>query len=356
MQSALRVWCRSAALVTVSLWGMALAACGGHECGSGTVEKDGVCLPPDDYVKCGAGFRVAGNQCVPVDDWVKNYCDPSSTLYDKGKCKSSISCGTNTELKDGKCVGKATVKPPPECTLKCPTAGNKICLSGRIYEAVSLVTQGRDSKDFIKPGDNIQVRVYDPLAFVATPGAKPLATGDIYNDGGCFMIADVTIPFSGFLALAIEDKEKADSFIFTAMGHTPTAGENSEGLTVPAIKTATADAWKKELGQDLVKQGAMLAWFRDVKTLKPVKGVSPTMDSKELPWSGYTAHFFDSDLTKSDYFDSKATKTTAAGLVAVPRAQLKDFSGNKAGCTIDSGLGGSSPGALFFRIYTVSGC
>ena len=341
-----------------------VAGCGGYECGDGTVEKGGVCQPPDDFVKCGAGFKVSGNRCVPEDQWVKKYCDSASTEYKEGKCKSSIACDpATTELKNGKCVAKKTAQTVPDCTKKCGAAsGSTICLSGRVYEGVDLVSKGPDSTSFIKPADGVEIKVYDPLAFVSSPStAKPLATADIYKDGGCFVVSKVTIPFTGFLAVAVDDKASSqDTFVFTAIGHTPTSGVNSEELTVPLIANATSAAWSKELAKsgvkDMIKDGTMLAWYRDIKTGKPVKGVSPTLDGQPAPWKGYSSFFFDADMTKSPLFESKAVKTTAAGLVAVPGAPLKSYSGVKTGCTIDSGLGGSAPGALFFRIFTISGC
>ncbi len=350
--------------LALAAWGCLLAAgCGGYECGAGTVEKGGVCQAPDDYVKCGAGFKVSGNQCVPEDQWVKKYCDPTSTEYKQGKCVSAIACDATTELKNGKCVAKKAAVSVPDCTKKCGDAsGSTICVSGRVYEGVGLVTSGPDSKDFIKPADGVEVKVYDPLAFVSSPStAKPLATADIYNDGGCFIVSKVTIPFTGFLAIGIDDKATGqDVFDFTAIGHTPTSGVNSVDLVVPLIKKATTAAWNKELfgstGKDMVKEGIMMAWYRDFKTGKSVAGVSPTLDGQSPPWQGYTARFFSADMSKSPHFDAKTTSTTAAGLVAVPGAPLKSYSGAKAGCTIDSGLGGSAPGALFFRIFNVSGC
>src|SRR5436190_19419705 len=62
---------RSLMVVSMALWGAAAAGCGKTECGSGTVERDGVCV---------ASANGSDGGFVSVQ------CDPNVSKFEGGKC------------------------------------------------------------------------------------------------------------------------------------------------------------------------------------------------------------------------------------------------------------------------------
>jgi hypothetical protein len=250
-------------------------------------------------------------------------------------------------------------QPPPPCP-KCPPAsGSKICLSGRVYPLHNLAGKWSGLNPLaghLTVVDGVIVKVYDPIEFVSNPaGTQPLGTASIDADG-CFMVKDISIPFSNMFAVGVDDDPSTgnDRWALTGTSVMPTPGRNSEDLEIGAIANQEAQAW----GLDLLTAGTMIMVFLD-ESGKAVEGVTPTYDGKPPPWTGtdMSVYFLDEDLTKPPYFDPSATATTESGMVAVKKAEVKNFSGQKPGCTIGgSMLGGSSPGTIFLRIYNVTGC
>lgn len=313
----------------------------GTVCGDGTVEVDGECVLDNRYLRCGTGFQAVGNRCEPIPEW------------------KELACGVNAEFDEalGLCIGRGGGEKCAE--EQCPPAeGGTICLAGRVFEAISLINMGADEAEPIGPDRGAMVRVYDPIAFVSNPtGTEPLAETGIYNEDGCFIVKSVDIPIAGFFAIAVDDSDTgaADEWAFAAVGETPTTGQNSENLEVTAVPKATAEAW----GENLVEDGAMIAWFRNITGANEA-GVTPTQDGIEPEasgdWEGSTLLYFNEDVSGFDA-DAKADKkTTGSGLVAIKNAPVKNYGGTKTGCTIESGLGGSAPTTLFFRIYDIEGC
>ena len=86
---------------------MSVAACSdnGVDCGEGTTDQDGQCVPAPTAVTCGEGTTAVGGTCTP-----NVVCGDGTTAKD-GKCvptTASITCGDGTTAKDGKCVPTAT--------------------------------------------------------------------------------------------------------------------------------------------------------------------------------------------------------------------------------------------------------
>jgi len=314
------------------------SGCGGETCGTGTVSKDGVCVAADDVLTCGPGFNAVANKCEPSANWVKVAACGDNTEYDPttGKCKGT---GSNTQ---------------DTCTKKCPQPqGSKICLAGRVLDAVDVMG-GVSNPTPIKKDAKVTIGIYDPVAYVSNPDAPPITTTSIYADDGCFIVESIDVPFSGFFMIGVDDDPgtSLDIYVAAAVGETPVFNQNSMNLVIPAVKTVTANAW----GNDLVKDGVMIMWFRKKGDGGSVDGVTPTLENQAPPWTGMSVFFFDKDITTAPYFDMTTKVTTTTGLVAVRKAQMKTFSGTKSGCKIEAGSGGATPGTIFFRIFDVEGC
>ena len=298
------------------------------ECGKGTLEVDGVCMAPDDTVTCGPGFAVSGNHCIPEQDWIKNYCDPATT-----------------ELKGGICVGTASA-PPRACTETCPTpAAGKTCLQGQTLEFTSLVLKGTQEATPIAAAAKRYVRVYDPFAFQTSPSPPPLAEVKV-GTNGCFIIEELTVPFTGVLAVAVEDDEDANAFARLASGVPAQGGQVIEDMPIPAMTAATATNW----GNELVTKGSMMMWLQSEISGANVSGAVPTTAA-----GAPTADTFFPNATL-EAIDTTATATTTSGVALIRSAGLGQYSAKKDGCAIESVLGGSSPGAIFLIRWPVKGC
>lgn len=309
------------------------AGCGDTTCGEGTVERDGVCVAADDFLTCGVGFKAVADRCEPDPDWVKTRCG-ANTKFDPAT---------------GTCLG---VGGSVTCDKQCPAAsGNTICLSGRIFLAGEYV-QNMDKPTPLKPSDGVEIKIMDPIAMYGDPNAKELGKAVPYNDAGCFLVENIEIPFSGFLAMLVDDATAGqDNYVRTAIGVQPTSGRNSENLEAAAFAKSQATAW----GNDLESQGALILWYRDA-TGAGVAGVTPTKEQAPPPWSGNDAFFFDEDITAAPYFDTAATATTKSGMVGVRAAALASWGGTKTGCDVEAGTAGTIKGVFFLRILDVEGC
>lgn len=236
-----------------------------------------------------------------------------------------------------------------EC--QAPTASN-VCLQGQVFRFATLSARWAGLEPHAKPlsdKDGAELKVYDPLEFVGNPNTAPLATASI-DANGCFVVPSVAIPFAGFLALVVDDQSPGqDQWAMLFVGETPTTSKNSTDLEVPAVQKAEAQAW----GHELLDNGAQIVLFRDEKTGMAVEGVTPTFGGQPPPWQDAAVLFFDDDIRTPPYFDLSATATTKSGMVAAKGA-ARAFSGELPGCTMESTLGGSAPGSLFFGFRDVS--
>jgi len=332
---------------------LALSGCSKVECGKGTVEVDGVCEVANALV-CTVGFKPLGNKCVPEAEWIKYKCG-QDTEYDPvtDTCKGT---GGGTVVEDG------GVK-PVNCD-KCPAvSGSSICLQGRVFQAPELMAKWAGDDAYKNPTaltskDGAVVKIYDPIAFVSNPSAsQPLATVGI-DDDGCWKAEDVDIPFTNLFAIAIDDEtSSADEWALAGLGETPTPGKNSENLDIPAVSQQVAKDW----GNNLLADGVMVMLFRDLNG-KGEEGVVPTFDGKppvngKFEGTNMEVYYVAEDPSKTTAaVDTAATKTTKSGAVFVKKAEVKAFTGTKSGCTVESGLGGSTPDVIFFRVFDVSGC
>jgi hypothetical protein len=323
---------------------VAWQGCGDLVCGKGTVEVNGECQP-GVLLECGPGYVALGDSCVPDSDVYKGFCDPATTTWDPTT---------------GECVG---IVPPAEgpCPRKCPpVSGSKICLQGRVLHAPALMASWTGDDACSNPApvtttkDRAVVRVYDPIDFVTNPSWAMHLVEAAIDDNGCFMVENVSIPFSNLFAIAVVDElPSGTTWAFAATGEVPTVGRNSMGLQILALSEQEVASW----GHDLLAAGASVAVFRDKLTGLGVEGVVPIFDGP-----GEAFFFAHDPATCTVLIDPNATATTKTGAVAI--RNFKNFLGfTKPGCTIESiesggksKLGGSSPGTIFFSFFDVEGC
>lgn len=328
----------------------AAAGCDPLDCGPGTHEVNGSCLPNDDktpLVSCGPGMAIREGRCVPAAGWIANYCGPN-TRYDEVR---------------GACVGtgSSSTSACDDAQFRCPVpSGSAVCISGQVIEAQSFLAKTGQGTPVKLAAEGLQVEVYDPLAFVSNPqNTNPLATSTRVDDQGCFIVPVVNVPLMEFFAIGVKGSAGSDTYVLAGAGVPAKPGRNLE-LAVPAFLKTTIDAWHAELGgEPLLTAGAALIQYRT--PAKGVEGVVPLQASKEpADWgpSGGEVYYLGASADSPPYFAKNATSTSALGAVLIRKAPVNTYGGRKAGCTIDAMLAGSAPGALLYvRLSaTGSGC
>jgi hypothetical protein len=238
-------------LIVLPLLVIALAAgCKSMECGPGTSESNGSCVPASLAVtaaKCGPFTMLQGDTCVPM--FPPTTCDPDSTQPDTDQATGVTTCiGTG----GGGCAAR----------LPCPTPTvdgvETVC--GQIYDFET-------NQPFANPGAMgvrcspgattgpcaLGIHAFDAVAFAGSMGASPpLATGDVYlDDCGRYQVPNIAVGslMAPFVALGFDDFD-----LTTKKG--PLGLTNTVGLVAPAVSKgavkdfdafvvpkATSDKW-----------------------------------------------------------------------------------------------------------------
>ncbi len=90
------------ALAAVMVAPVMFTACGGPECGTGTTEQDGECVPTAAPVTCDENTELNDGKCVST---VTEVTCAAGTNLENGECVlDAAGCGEGTSLVDGACV------------------------------------------------------------------------------------------------------------------------------------------------------------------------------------------------------------------------------------------------------------
>ena len=184
---------------------MLLSACGGADCGEGTVEQDGECVLEEE-IECADGTHLVDGECVPEEEiecadgtsFVDGECVadvteddvdcPDGELYDAGvgDCVTELSCGVNTEQDGNQCIADD----PTECgddtelaadTNECiPT--EEVCDGGTAFS---------EDQDRCVPTDEVcqDGTYFDDDSRLCYPEAECQA-GDVVLEGECVSAAE----------------------------------------------------------------------------------------------------------------------------------------------------------------------
>jgi hypothetical protein len=335
-----------------------LSGCTQVECGDGTIEVDGVCqigdgFDPDNPI-CGPGTHLESGECVPN-------IDPPAV------------CGPNTNPEvqpDGTilCVGTGG----GGCgSISCGSpAGSNMSLCGQLYDVeTGAIIRQVDPPPTGQPCDEanptadgpcaLSVEFYDPLAFAANPaGTSPLnADTKLINDCGHFIGVNVTRPFNGFAAVAIEDctdMDCGDDVRLTGIAFPVEAGEVRRDLRAFAIRRTTDEIWTSSAGDpfaggaSFVDKGVYGPVFNHEGV--PVEGVVITAGGATRPADDY--YFSDTDPTLRTTVDTDLSSTGPNGMGLMVNSSLGNHSGvggEPDGCEWQSELATSIATVLFFR-------
>ena len=290
----------AAAVIAVSA--TALAGCEQVECGEGTVDKNGVCVPVN----------------VPDATDTESLCGPGSYWNDDlGQCfvDPAEVCGPGTEVKWNEehtsfvctSTGQSDL---PECPP--PDDSGNICINGWIKWLVNPDDETSFIKDTITDASllsTMEIVIYDPLDYASVGSeSQPLGYATIDPATGTFIATGIQVPGNGYIGIVVRDKGWNDesepvNWAFTGHAYKTTAGENRTGLVAVAVSKELLDRWRQRIGadfmngacpqHDLYECGTWIGIYREVTTGQTIDGVSPL----------YGQSYFDFPVESTIYLD-----------------------------------------------------
>lgn len=304
---------------------VAASGCNNPTCGPGTKQvqqKDGTvqCVQAD-----------AQPDAIPCD------VDAGATIVG-GHCVSAISCGPNTMLVNGQCIGTGMGGGVPQCP--APPAGT-FCINGALV----------NFQDNSTAMDNVDVSVWDATVLVS--GGAPIDHNTF--SGGGYVLNGLTPPPLGLIAVVVSDPDgnrMNTTYINCAVGDQGIAAGQKYRADAYVLKKSVADSIT---GFDYATGGQYVAKYysdaRPVQTdLEVANDKNPVMGVQLVENGGANpagTKYFNATMTA---FDGALTATGASGAatVAAPVAgSFPTFSGMGGGIMWETQPGGSKAGLVF---------
>jgi hypothetical protein len=344
-------------LVVLALLTALAASCKTVDCGDGTIERNGACVPADETVgtaRCGPFTELHGDQCEPM--LPPTVCDPATTTPDVDDMGVTTCIGTG----GGGCAAR----------LACPApTDGKQTICGQLYDFET-------NQPFAQAGARgtpcaagatagpcaLGIRTYDAVAFAANPTiALPLPTGGVdIDDCGRYQISEITLPGSPFIALAIDDATlPGPAGITHAVGLATGAAANTATKDFEAfiVRPSTTASWAGSGGPPLdAANGIYAAIFRSHRAGTDLaSGVTFAVNGN----LDASRDYYLSNVPGRTAVDGAATATGVNGTALLTRATLVNelYSGKggaPAECAWDGHLGASIPYAIFIQIFRPS--
>jgi hypothetical protein len=338
------------------------ASCKNVECGDGTTERDGVCVPAAVTVGtaiCGPYTEPQGTLCVGKPP---TKCDPASTEEQVDDEGVTTCIGT----------GAAGCSAP----LACPAPSNgtqTIC--GQIFDFetsepfAEADATGVECEDGVTSGPcALGIRAFDAVAFAQSNGtAPPLATGPLYiDDCGRYRLSEIAQPgASPFIALGFDDRAgtPGPSGVTNAVGIATGVGPNTATRDLDGfiVRGATVVAWAGTGGPSLAA-GIFAPVYqsrRNPRTL--AAGVTFTFGAMTAPPTYPTMtnmgrdSYFASGATTRMNLDPAANATGANGTALVSGATLAEVYSGGGGlpstCLWDVHAGAAVSGVIFVQVF-----
>ena len=318
--------CLSAALAALGLVALGtLPSCNAPSCGAGTKQVQAA----DGTLKCELADSPASLTPCDLD---------MGAIIVGGKCVGAVTCGPNTTLQNGQCVGTGGGGVP---TCATPSPGT-FCVAGAINNIV-------DGMPF---SGAIHVSLYDPVAFLMN--GAPLDQTDVTTPG--YMFKDIGAPGLGLIIIVTGDADKMNkTFINTGTGAQGVSNGNKYRVDAYALAKTASDMWKPDI--DIATGGAVVNfYYNEAKPAPtnlaftektPVMGVQLVKDGAANPAG---TRYFGTSMTM--IAPTTQTTTTALGAAIVPSpvtGPFSTFSGMGGGTptiTWETLPGGSAPGVV----------
>jgi hypothetical protein len=334
------------------------SGCEGAECGDGTIERDGRCVPASETVgaaRCGNGTMLVGDTCTPARE--PTVCGPG-TVREPDPQSGLVVC--RPEGGGGGGCGAAITCPPP------PAGKQTIC--GQLHDFET-------NERFEAPGAlgercaagattgpcALAIRAFDAIAFASNPGtAMPLAVEETYiDDCGRYRLAGITVPSGPFVGLGIDDAAPGMAGplgVTNVVGlATPRAPDTAtRGLEAFVAPKATTDAWAASGGPPL-STGIYAMVFRARRTGTALgAGVTATLAGN--PVMAANDHYFAGCSSLRTSIDAAANATGGNGTALITGASVAqgvNYSGTGGlppECAYSTHAGASLPNILFVQV------
>jgi hypothetical protein len=346
-------------IVLLVLLAVLAGSCKNVDCGDGTTERNGTCVPSSETVgtaKCGPFTELHGDLCEPV--LPPTVCDPATTTPEVDEMGVTTCIGTG----GGGCAAK----------LPCPApTDGKQTICGQLYDfennqpfAQAGATGARCTAGATTGPCSLGINAYDATLFAMTGGGA-LSTDPVYiDDCGRYRVSEITQPAGPFVALAIDDAD------MTKAG--PLGTTNAVGIATPKVpnfatkdfeafivRPATSAGWTGGPPFDAT-HGIYAPVYRGHRTgvdlaagvtftFGPMASPPPTMTDPNRDF------YFVTGSTNRTTLDAAASATTTNGTALVSGANLGElYSGQgslPAGCIWDIHAGASIPYVIFIQIF-----
>ncbi|MBE7453405.1 MAG: hypothetical protein HS111_32440 [Kofleriaceae bacterium] len=342
----------------LGLVGLSNVSCQAIDCGPGTLERDGVCVPADETVgdaRCGGAgpFATVLGLDGTCEVETPTQCDPTTTEE-----RFDPQTGITT------CVGTGGgCSEPIAC--QAPDAG-RATLCGRIWdtetdtpfaEAVNNATMRCDPANPTQDGPcSLRLRFFDALDFAMNPsGAMPLVPeGGVFQDG-CNRYRGHNLPRAtfGFIGIAVDDAMGTPArHIMTGVATSNAFASPGRDFRAYITRNSTDTAWTSSAGlagDSFATRGVLAIVFHYQDA--PVSGITVRRNGSLIPNDDF--YFSDTDRERTTV-DAALTSTGANGTVLVinsPTPIAHDGVGNEpSGCIWPSNLAASIPNVVFVQI------
>jgi hypothetical protein len=349
-------------IVLLALMAALAAGCKNVDCGDGTTERNGTCVPSSETIgaaQCGPFTELHGNQCVPM--FPPTVCDPDSTDGETDVMGVTTCIGTG----GGGCSAR----------LACPApTDGKQTICGQIYDF-------ENNEAFAQPGATgaqcaagassgpcaLAIKAYDAVMFASSMGAAgQLATDPPYiDDCGRYRITEIAQPGPpGLIALGFDDAvgtpgpSGITNAVGVATGAVPSsATRDLEGFIVRPTTTAS---WGMLA---LLGAGIYAPVFRGHRTgFDLAAGVTVTFapmsnPTQMSPMPGRDFYFVAGTTNRTTLDNGPSANATATnGTALVSGATLTEvYSGAGGGipatCLWEIHGGAAVPGVVFIQIF-----
>lgn len=311
------------------------SSCSKVECGQGTIEFDGVCVtgaPGGD-----GGFTQA-------------QCDPVKSKFEGGKCVpllDPVICETGNLTVDdagiGHCTGMGVVDCNREAVCAPPSGvgGDEICVSGRVLEGDEHNKRVTDMTRL----EEIEVRVYEPLNFLADPTSAPFRRLTLMNNGldtcGRFTVRFSTSQDTpnGLVAFSATDKMGVTptKYVLGATASRPQPNTNIIGKAVYLVSKTQDSSWSTAAGVPGGKTFSELGTLAVRYHLKDTDATEGAIPGVAV--AGIVPAWNNAMNPATDYFFSDMDVADGTNLKMPAPAQTKTGPNGVAFVTIGPGLG-----------------
>lgn len=280
-------------------------------------------------------------------------CDPSSATIVGGICVGDPNkfphCGPGTVLDEQtmECKSTGPLEPCKQLS-SCPAKMGKFAVHGFVLHLA-------DGKCSVK--EPVEVRGYDPLAFLSNPaGTMPLQVTTVGDDGSYCL--DSLTSGTGLVAIAVTDTNGGTTYMLGGVGLNNVAPGGSYRADAYLVERSLVATWDTQAGLSpgtLENSGVYFARFLDKPAVNgddsaamPLPGVKLLMNSMPAPGTFY----FKGDLMTIDK-SATMTDATGAALQNVPAMPPppNTYGAMGANITWESAPGGSTKDVVFVNKF-----